>query len=276
MITLYSYNISPYAAKVRAILRHKQLAFEERIVHPLRRRGLKRLSGQLLVPVLTDGDQVVADSSHIARFLDERYPAHRVIPEDPALRARALLLEEWADEGLPRIVQPVRWFIPRNAQRTLDLFRSAYPPGRREDVQLALVRRVLVLGMRQRYGNRVTAPSPAQVLNRLAEGLDVLDAALAESGWLCGSEPTVADFAAWGFLHFLEGLDGWETVKMRRRVVRLIKAFAESAPPSARAGASDEAYDAEDAALLDASHHRRANQETAERSRAGRKRLPLA
>jgi glutathione S-transferase len=253
MITLFSYNVSPYAAKVRAILRHKGLAFEERVVDPLDRRELVKKSGQRLVPVLEDDGQVVADSTRIARFLDGKYPQRPILPADPALRARALLFEEWADEGLPRAVQPVRWLIPGNAERSARLMRSAYPAGVAEDIKWALIERALFWDMRRKYGPRPPArPRPSSILNRLAEVLDMLDGALAETGWLAGPAPSVADFAAWGFLHFLEGLDGWETVKTRRRVTALIKNLG--GQPS-----GPETYDPEDAAQLEARRQREAN-----------------
>jgi glutathione S-transferase len=249
MLTLFGYRISPYAAKIRALLRYKGLPFEEKLVDPIDRRELKRLSGQLAVPVLVDGDKVVADSTAIARYLDERYPARPVLPADPALRARALLLEEWADEGLPRVVQPVRWLIPENAKKTLAMMRGSYPAGALNDAKFKVVGRVVLWDQRRKYGPRPPEqPSPAKILNRLAEAMDILDGALAETGWLAGPEPSVADFAVWGFLHFLEALDGWETVKTRRRVAKLVKAFGGSDAP--------EAYDSEDAAQLEARRHR--------------------
>jgi glutathione S-transferase len=252
MMTLFSYSISPYAAKVRAILQYKGLPFEERFVHPLDRREIVRLSGQKLVPVLVDDGRVVADSTRIARYLDERYPSPPILPADPALRARALLLEEWADEALPRAVQPVRWFLPQNRQRTEAKLRAPYPSTLVEDVKWTAIFAVMRYDMWHRYAReRIGLPRPAAVLNRLAEVLDVLDGALAETGWLAGPAPTVADFAAWGFLCWLEELDGWETVKVRRRVVKLVRALGQ---PRASA---PEAYDAEDAAQLEASRHRR-------------------
>jgi glutathione S-transferase len=251
MIRLLTFNVSPYAAKVRAVLRWKGLAFDEELVDPLDRRELKRLSGGIAVPVLVDGERAIADSTAIVRYLDEKYPERPVIPKDPVLRARALLLEEWSDEGLAPVVQPVRWLIPGNGKKTGALFRSAYPSGPLQDAKWKLILRVLLLDQRRKYGPRPPASlSPAKILNRLAETMDVIDAALAETGWLAGPEPTVADFAAWGFLHFLDGLDGWETVKTRRRVAKLVKALAGGGPEKS------EAYDAEDAEQLEARRHR--------------------
>lgn len=262
---LYSYNVSPYAAKVRAILRYKQLPFDERVLHPLRRGPLKKLSGQLGVPVLDDGGKVIADSTRIARHLEEAHPEPAIYPADPALRARALLLEEWADEGLARVIQPVRWFL--NEKHSFALFRSAYPAGRKQDLEWAAVSRFLRVDFRRKYGDRFGAPPASEILARLAEVCDLLDGALAESGWLAGPSPTVADFAAWGFMGFLEDLDGWETVKARRRVARWLKELKKLAGDDRAPQA--EAYDAEDAAMLDASQHRRATQSPQ------KKRLPV-
>jgi glutathione S-transferase len=251
MITLFGYKVSPYAAKVRAILRWKGLPFEERTVDPLDRREMKRLSGQVLVPVIQDGETVVADSSAIARYLDEKYPARPILPKDPALRARALLLEEWADEGLPQVIQPVRWLMPGNVEKSVALMRSAYPSGALHDAKWNVITRVLLWGLRRKYAPRPPAKlKVTRVLNRLAEVMDYLDGALAETGWLAGPEPSVADFGVYGFVNFLEALDGWETVKTRRRVVKLVKTLGAAGPEKA------EAYDTEDAAQLDARRHR--------------------
>jgi glutathione S-transferase len=225
MIFLYSYNVSPYAAKVRAILKFKSLEFQERVVHPLRRGDLRRLSGQEAVPVLVDGADVVADSTRIAQFLDEKYPEKPILPRDAGLRARALLAEDWADEALPAAIQPVRWVLPVNAERTAAKFRSAYPPGRADDVAFAVVRRVLQFDERRKFGTR-GGRLPASVIQvRLAQAMDLLDAALVETGWLAGPDPTVADFAAWGFVSQLDGLDGWESVRARPHVAKWLDAM---------------------------------------------------
>jgi glutathione S-transferase len=257
MLTLYGFPPSPYVAKVRAILRWKGLAFDERNVHPVWRRELERISGARMVPVLDDGEgHVIADSSRIARFLDEKWPARSILPSDRALRARALVAEEWADEALPKAVQPVRWLIPANRKKMVALFRGGFPPGLVDDLVFAALGPFLAFDIRRRYAPRSLQLSERTILNELARVLDILDDALAETGWLAGPEATVADFAVWGFLHFLDGLDGWETVKAHRRVARLLKTLGTAGAP--------EAYDAEDAALLDASHHRQSH-----------KRLPL-
>jgi glutathione S-transferase len=236
MLTLFSYNVSPYAAKVRAVLAYKGVPFTERVVHPLERGEVVRLSQQVAVPIIDDGGTVVADSTRIVAYLDERYPSRPVIPRDAALRARALLLEECFDEGLSRTVQPVRWMIPANARRTAARFRSAYAAGFVEDVRMGLVSAVMRLDTRRKYGSRALgAPPAATLLARLAELLDVVEAALADSGWLAGPTASVADFALYGWLVQLDGLDGWDLVTGRQRVARLMQTLAEPAQGAAAA-----------------------------------------
>lgn len=239
MLTLFSYNVSPYAAKVRAVLRYKGIPFEERIVHPLRRGELVRLSRQVAVPVIDDDGTIVADSTRIVAYLDARHPEPPVIPRDPGLRARALLLEETFDEGLAATIQPVRWLMPPNARRTAARFRSAYRGGVVEDMRMALVNAVMRIDMRRKHGGRsFGVRPPAELLARLGELCDVVDAALAETDWLAGPAPSVADFALYGWLAQLEGLDGWQAVESHHRIARLIASIAAGPVEGVRDGAS--------------------------------------
>ncbi|HJZ87577.1 MAG TPA: glutathione S-transferase family protein [Polyangia bacterium] len=270
-LVLYSYNISPYAAKVRAVLRWKGLSFREQIIHPARRRILRAKSGQVLVPVLEDAGRVIADSTRILAYLDEKYPERPILPADPIERARAKLLEEWADEGLPHVVQPVRWLMKNNFQRVAAQMRAAYPrDDAGEDLFFAVLSRTLRLDMARKYGPRLSFGHPGRHLTRLAEVLDYVEGALLPSGWLVGLEPTVADFAVAAWISLLRGLDGWETVRMRRKLVKLAKALipeedsedpetGKESPPPAQ---YKEAYDPEDQALIEASRLRRASKGT--------------
>src|SRR5262249_23777501 len=262
-IVLYSYNISPYAAKVRAALRWKGLSYREEIVHPARRRIVRKLSGQSLIPVLVDaGGRVVHDSTRILAYLDEKYPERSLTPADPLLRARARLLDECADEGCARGAQPVRWLIPGNFARVSARMRAAYPQNDAgEDLFFGLVARLVRREMARRFGPRFGPGRPATYLNRLAEVLDTLDGAILPGGWLVGEEPTVADIAVAAWIALLRGLDGWETVKMRRKVAKLAKALVPEEEPGKEIRAAPqykEAYDPEDQAMIEASRLRRA------------------
>ena len=50
--------------------------------------------------MLIDGDVTLCDSSVIAAYVDEAYPGPALLPAEPAARARARWLEEYADTRL--------------------------------------------------------------------------------------------------------------------------------------------------------------------------------
>ena len=129
--------------------------------------------------------------------------------------------------------------IPANARRTAARFRSVYAPGFVESARMGVVSAVMRLDMRRKYGSRALgAPPAAALLARLSELLDIVDAALADTGWLAGPAPSVADFALYGWLTQLDGLDGWDLVRARQRVARLLRALSEPAQGAA-AGSQD-------------------------------------
>ncbi|MGH0028383.1 MAG: glutathione S-transferase family protein [Myxococcota bacterium] len=97
-IRLYSYAMSPYAAKVHGFLLHKQLDFEVYYIHPLRVREELPVGRQ--IPVLRIGDESRADSTPIGLWLDERFPERPLLPADPAERAHLLEIDDWVSQRL--------------------------------------------------------------------------------------------------------------------------------------------------------------------------------
>ncbi|MCP9809923.1 glutathione S-transferase family protein [Cyanobium sp. HWJ4-Hawea] len=98
---LHQFRHSPFCAKVRLVLAFKRLDYSVVEVTPgLGQISLFQLSGQRQVPVLVDGPEVIADSSAIALYLEDKFPTPALLPADPLLRSRALLLEDWADTSL--------------------------------------------------------------------------------------------------------------------------------------------------------------------------------
>ena len=58
------------------------------------------------MPVLVDGDEVVADSTRILEHLEERYPQRPLYPEDTAPRAEMQVFVDWFNRV---------WKVPPNA-----------------------------------------------------------------------------------------------------------------------------------------------------------------
>ena len=75
MITLYQVEWCPYCHRVREALTELELDYETVNVPASRpaRTEVIELSGQDKVPIITDGDLVVADSAAIVEYLDETY-----------------------------------------------------------------------------------------------------------------------------------------------------------------------------------------------------------
>jgi glutathione S-transferase len=94
-LRLYRFPFSTNVERVALALAHKGLDVESVWVDPSDRTEVVRISGQELVPVLVDGDHVVADSTAILEHLEERFPKPPLYPTDPARRAELRLFVDW-------------------------------------------------------------------------------------------------------------------------------------------------------------------------------------
>jgi len=93
-IRLYSYAMSPYAAKVHCFLLYKSLDFECFYIHPFRVKGNLPIGRQ--IPVLSVGEEHRADSTPIGLWLDEKFPdTPRLLPDDSAERNELLEIDDW-------------------------------------------------------------------------------------------------------------------------------------------------------------------------------------
>ena len=97
---LYGYFRSSASYRVRIALNLKGLSYEQASVHLSRGGGeqfaaaFRQLNAQALVPVLQDGERVLAQSLAIMEYLEEVHPQPPLLPKNPAARAcvRALAL----------------------------------------------------------------------------------------------------------------------------------------------------------------------------------------
>lgn len=72
-IRLYTGSYCPYCRRVKQELDRLGLGYEPVNADEDGRQELIRLSGQRAIPVLTIGEEVLVDSSHIIRELRKRY-----------------------------------------------------------------------------------------------------------------------------------------------------------------------------------------------------------
>ena len=98
---LFQFRHSAFCEKVHLLLAAKGLSYSVNDVTPgVGQIELFQLTGQRQVPVLRDGEQLIADSSAIAMHLESKHPDPALLPTDAAQRAEVLLLEDWADTAL--------------------------------------------------------------------------------------------------------------------------------------------------------------------------------
>lgn len=72
-IKLYTGNYCPYCRRVQRELERLELDYETVNADADGREEVIRLSGKRAIPILTVGDEVLVDSSHIIRELRKRY-----------------------------------------------------------------------------------------------------------------------------------------------------------------------------------------------------------
>lgn len=101
MIRIVGNHVSPYARKVFLALDHKAVEYEiDPIVPFFGDDDFTRLNPLRRIPVLIHGDLVIPDSTVICEYLEDRYPERPLYPRDPATRAKARWLEEFADSRM--------------------------------------------------------------------------------------------------------------------------------------------------------------------------------
>jgi len=93
-VVLYSYWRSSSAYRVRIALNLKQIAYRQEPVHLVRGGGeqhspvYRAVNPLGLVPALVHRDRTIVQSMAICEYLEEVFPAHPLLPGDPAGRAR--------------------------------------------------------------------------------------------------------------------------------------------------------------------------------------------
>ena len=110
MIRLYHQPLCPFSRKIRLVLREKGLACELLEVEPWKREPeLLRLNPAAEVPVLVEGDLVVADSAAIADYLHEAHGAPDLLGQSQAQRNETRRLVGWFDTKFRREVTDLLW-----------------------------------------------------------------------------------------------------------------------------------------------------------------------
>jgi len=188
---LHQFRHSAFCEKVRLILAVKGLHADLiEVVPGMGQVALFRLSGQRQGPVLVDGEEVVADSTEIALYLEQRHPQPPLLPADGPARARVLLLEDWADTALAAGVRQALW----QAAVADPVLRSALLP---EATPSPLRRLVGALpgGVLSPLNDTVSEVIHPLQASQLRRNLDQLLVLVRHSSYLEGEQLSLADLA---------------------------------------------------------------------------------
>ncbi len=116
MLTLYATPESLYCAKLRILLRHKQIQWQEVVPEGgCGSSSYRDLIPAGTMPAIVDDDLVLADSEAIAEYLEETVPAPAMLPQDTAARARCRELSRFHDT---RLEPEVRKLFPHVGSAT--------------------------------------------------------------------------------------------------------------------------------------------------------------
>ncbi|MEP3848134.1 MAG: glutathione S-transferase N-terminal domain-containing protein [Paracoccaceae bacterium] len=118
MLTIYSVPVAVYCAKLRIMLAHKSIPFEQ--LPPPGGYGSDEYraivpSGNL--PAMIHDDLMLSDSEAIAEYLEEAFPDVPMLPDTPKLRAKA---REFSRSHDTRLEPAVRAIYPHVDYETRD------------------------------------------------------------------------------------------------------------------------------------------------------------
>jgi glutathione S-transferase len=191
MLTLYNAAHSTCSQKVRICLAEKSLPFEDiKLDLGVRKDHLKpdylKLNPNGVVPTLVNDGAVIIDSSVICEYLDERYPAVRLTPDDAVERARMRAWMRYLEEvptAAVRVPSFNMGFLPRFA----GLSRAEF------EAQQADVRPIRKQFYRRMGPAGFSKADVEASLEQLGETCRRMHEALAAGPWLIGARYSLAD-----------------------------------------------------------------------------------
>lgn len=207
---------SPYALKMRALLRYRRIPFDwvpasldwvpQDLDRPPASEEARAEIAHIRPPVIPvlwfpDDDTYSNDSTRLAYQLETRHAERPAVPTDPGLAFLSHLLEDMADEWGVKIAFHYRWGDERNAAfKSRIVTAELLGGGLDEATQLRSARHFA-----QRQQSRMPlvgcTPENAGLIEAVfLRILDIMQALSQSSLFLLGGRPTLADFGWFGEL----------------------------------------------------------------------------
>jgi glutathione S-transferase/RNA polymerase-associated protein len=139
-LKLFEHPLSPYARKLKLVLYEKGIPVQRVFVNPNTKtddpnfQEFVLASPRLEVPVLTDGDVRIFDSTIALEYVEDRWPRPPMLPDTPAERARVRMLEEVCDTQLEAInwgLMELHFFKRADAEQAAEMTARATEQLRR-------------------------------------------------------------------------------------------------------------------------------------------------
>ena len=203
-------RFSPYCWRIKMALKHKGLDWEE-IPWRFTEKNVIAFAGSTTVPVLVDGDTVIADSWNIARHLESKYPPAPLFG-GPQAEAHALFIKLWCEQTLnPQILRLI----------VMDLFARIHPKDKG----------YFRSSREARFGKPLEAfvVPPEEGLPPFRASLGPARATLEKQPFLGGESPSFADYCLFGVFQWARAMSPIELLEPGDGVhawrARLLAAF---------------------------------------------------
>src|SRR6202790_405269 len=191
---------SPYAIKLRALMRYRRISFDWVIMTKMLRKETEHLRPNL-IPVLQYPDGTFrGETTTLAYDLEARHSERSVIPNDRAVAFVCDLLEDLADEWAVKLLFLYRWWDPEDqayvsrwAGEEWSVSEAATgSPEEIEHFRQRQISRMPVLG--------ATAENKLLLEQSYHKILAAFEPHVGMTKYLFGSRPSLADFAWFGQL----------------------------------------------------------------------------
>jgi glutathione S-transferase len=191
---------SPYAIKMRALLRYRRIPFDWVIMTKALRKQTAHVKPNL-IPVLQYPDGTYrGDTTALAYDLERRHSERSVIPEDDAVAFVCDLLEDLADEWAVKPLFLYRWWDPEDqgyvsrwaAEEWSVSEEAAGSPDEVEHFRQRQVSRMPILG--------ATVENRPLLQESYRRILEIFEPNIGMTRYIFGSRPSLADFAWFGQL----------------------------------------------------------------------------
>lgn len=204
-LRLHQLEPSPFCDKIRRVLTYKGVPFEL-VNHPIAavRRASPRTGKLPVLDVLSGAgakDRTIDDSTAIALWIEDEYPAPALVPAEPRQRALCLALEDWADESLYFYEIAMHYASPASAARRTRTLVEREPAGLKFAIGRAMAPYMRYLLRTQGTGRK----TPAAVERDVARHLATVAGLVGPTGWLVGDRLSLADIAVFCQLDLILG-----------------------------------------------------------------------